>query len=67
LLEQILSGALRGGEVINERRLADQLDVSRTPLRDALKRLEGEGLLFRSADRVLTIRLVTVGDYMKPG
>jgi len=64
LLEQILSGTLRGGEVINERRLADQLDVSRTPLRDALKRLEGEGLLCRSADRVLTIRLVTVGDYM---
>ena len=45
LRELILEGRLRGGERISELPLAAQLDVSRTPLRLALARLEHEGLL----------------------
>lgn len=48
LLERLLSGELEPSARINESKLATQLGVSRTPLREALLRLEFEGLL-RSA------------------
>ena len=44
LLKQlIISGQIGPGTVINERSFSNILDVSRTPLRDALKILESEG------------------------
>jgi DNA-binding GntR family transcriptional regulator len=45
LREAILSGDLRPGEPLPQGQLADQLRVSRIPLRDALRRLETEGLV----------------------
>ncbi len=45
LREAILSGELRPGERLLQEQLADQLRVSRIPLRDALRRLEAEGLV----------------------
>lgn len=45
LLHRILSGQLEPGVRINESRLAQELSVSRTPLREALLWLEFEGLL----------------------
>jgi DNA-binding GntR family transcriptional regulator len=45
LREAILSGDLRPGERLRQEPLADQLRVSRIPLRDALRRLETEGLV----------------------
>ena len=39
----ILHRELSGGEVLVEGRLAERLQMSRTPLREALLRLEGEG------------------------
>jgi DNA-binding GntR family transcriptional regulator len=42
---QILSGAFRGGELISEGEVANALDMSRTPVREAFLRLEAEGLL----------------------
>ncbi|KAG1316865.1 hypothetical protein G6F63_015896 [Rhizopus arrhizus] len=47
LLDQIVSRRIPAGEVLEERRLADELDVSRTPLRAAMNRLLGEGMLER--------------------
>lgn len=44
----ILDGSLRPGERIIEQRLAKQLDVSRTPVREALHKLERENLVARS-------------------
>lgn len=44
----ILSGALPPGEQIREESLAEQCGVSRTPVRDALRRLESELLVRRS-------------------
>lgn len=41
----ILSGALKGGERIPEEQLAQQFGVSRTPIREALKRLAEYGLV----------------------
>ncbi len=41
----IIEGKLRPGERINENDLAEFLGCSRTPLRDALKALQGEGLI----------------------
>ena len=40
LEDMIFSGQLRGGSVLTERKLAEALDVSRTPLRDALLMLK---------------------------
>lgn len=45
LKKLILSGKLRPAERVAESRLADLLGVSRTPLREALMKLEKEGLV----------------------
>lgn len=45
LREAIVSGRLKPGERIKEIPLAHQLDVSRGPIRDALRLLEHDGLL----------------------
>ena len=41
----ILSGIIKPGEVIDEKAIAAQLDVSRTPVREAVKRLSDEHLV----------------------
>jgi len=41
----ILSGEIRGDEKIPEEKVAQQFGVSRTPIREALKRLEEYGLI----------------------
>lgn len=41
----ILSGIIKPGEVIDEKAIAAQLDVSRTPVREAVKRLSDERLV----------------------
>lgn len=64
VLADILASRLRGGTVIQERKLATQLGISRSPMRDALKRLEGEGLLVRLTERLLTVRVITLEDYL---
>jgi len=45
LRERILSGELAEGEIIRQESLADEYDVSRMPIREALKRLDAEGLV----------------------
>lgn len=47
LREKILSGELQGGTRLFEVPLAELLDISRTPVREALSRLTEEGLLDR--------------------
>lgn len=54
----ILSGALKGGEKIPEISIADQLNVSRTPVREAIRKLAEYGLVIlkpRSYAQVATI------------
>lgn len=45
LREEILSGRLRPGQALSENEIAHRLGVSRTPVREAIIRLENEGLL----------------------
>lgn len=46
--EMIMSGELAPGDALGEESLADRCGVSRTPVRDALRRLEAEMLVTRS-------------------
>jgi DNA-binding GntR family transcriptional regulator len=55
LFEAIQSGRLPPGSRIRETELTDWLQMSRTPLRDALQRLEGEGLLRHESHRGIVI------------
>lgn len=62
ILDLILSRQLRGGTVVQERALAKQLSLSRTPVREAINRLEGQDLLRRTSPRVLMVNTITVQD-----
>jgi DNA-binding GntR family transcriptional regulator len=64
VLGMILTHELPGGSVIQERKLAESMGISRTPMRDALGRLEGEGLLVRLTHRLLAVRVITLEDYL---
>lgn len=57
--EMILDGRLPAGDRINEVRLAAQLGVSRTPLREALSRLITEGALQDLPRRGVFVRPLT--------
>jgi len=55
LLERIISGAIRYGDAISIKKIAAELSVSSMPVREAVKRLEFEGVVTikpRSACRV---------------
>ena len=53
--QQIGSGALRPGQKVTERGLAEQLSVSPTPVREAIRRLEQDGLIERLGPRTVVI------------
>jgi DNA-binding GntR family transcriptional regulator len=55
LKQAILSGELKTGQPLVETSLATWCQVSRTPIREALRRLEQDGLIERS-DRGLVVR-----------
>ncbi|WP_157982091.1 GntR family transcriptional regulator [Oceanicella sp. SM1341] len=64
ILDMILGGRAHPGELITERRLAEALEMSRTPVRDALLMLEAEGLLIRQGSRGLQVKQMRIEDYM---
>lgn len=47
----LLGGSLQPGDQLTEERMAQITGVSRTPVREAVRRLEGEMLLVRSASK----------------
>ncbi len=51
LLEAVISGKLASGTIVSEVSLAKQLDVSRTPVHDALRQLSKDGLVEQRAGR----------------
>lgn len=61
LRSQIVSGELIGGTKLRASHLAEQLNVSRTPISEALIKLEGEGLLVRDKSG-FTIRSFALSD-----
>lgn len=55
MIAAFLSGQFRGGEELSEAALAAQFQVSRTPVREALRRLEAEGLVVNVVNRQATV------------
>ncbi|MBR2937423.1 MAG: GntR family transcriptional regulator [Oscillospiraceae bacterium] len=66
LEEDIITGVYPQGEILTELRLVEQLGVSRTPIREALRRLEQERLIAESGKGsvVLGITLEDLVDLM---
>jgi DNA-binding GntR family transcriptional regulator len=64
LMGMLLSGELAPNEVVTERQIALQLGISRTPLREAVRRLEGERLLERQRTGALVVRALPIEEYM---
>ena len=60
--DMIVEGQLQAGARVHEGRLCEQLGISRTPLREALKVLAGEGLVDLSPNRGAIVREVTPKD-----
>ena len=64
LSNQIESGALIPGSLINVRRLTEKLNVSRTPLREALAQLEIQGLVSILPQRGVLINVLMYEDLL---
>lgn len=62
LRARVLSGELRPGAEFSESELADQLSMSKTPVREALGRLVAEGLIEAFPRRGYRVTPVTVKD-----
>lgn len=60
LRSQIIRGDLKPGLHLSQRDLAENLQVSRTPLREALQRLEVEGLVVGQANRGMYVAPVSL-------
>ena len=62
LRDRIFAGELMPGTFLDEARLAEQLSISRTPLREALKVLTAEGLVRHEPRRGCFVNEVTAQD-----
>src|SRR4030095_9829739 len=62
LRDRIFAGELMPGTFLDEARLAEQLQISRTPLREALKVLTAEGLVRHEPRRGCFVNQVTEQD-----
>jgi DNA-binding GntR family transcriptional regulator len=58
----IINADLQPGEIVSQVQLAAKLNVSRTPLREALRRLQSEGLLEGDFNRRLRVVPLTIAD-----
>ena len=58
----ILDGSYKDGDYLVETRLADELQVSRTPIREALKQLELEGLAMSMPNRGVIVKAISQSD-----
>lgn len=65
LLGWIMEGELRPGEKLLDKELAEHLGVSRTPVREALRRLEDKGLVESAANRWTRVSEVSIDEPVK--
>ncbi len=56
ILNLILNGTIKSGERLNEFELAARLKISRGPVREAFRALEGTGLLYSTKNRGVFVR-----------
>ncbi len=61
VIHHIRTGQLQPGEWINVEKLARQLSVSPTPLRESLPRLEAEGFVVKNANRGFSVASLVGG------
>ncbi|AOL17155.1 GntR family transcriptional regulator [Sulfolobus sp. A20] len=57
ILEFVVSGKYRPGSILKEEELASLLNISRTPIREALVRLEKEGIIVKNGKSYSVIPL----------
>ncbi|RQZ19155.1 GntR family transcriptional regulator [Burkholderia sp. Bp9031] len=62
LREMIINGELQAGERLVERDLAEHFGISRIPMREAIQRLEREGLLDIFRNRGAVVRMLSAAD-----
>lgn len=62
LLEEITGFRIRSGSPLSENRIAGQLGISRTPVREALQRLEKEGLVKRTDNARFAVSQLTAAE-----
>lgn len=62
LKEAILSNKLKGSQAISEMAVAKKLEISRSPLREAMRELEQEGLIVSYPDRGSFVTALTPYD-----
>ena len=60
--EAVLLGELEPGRIVTQGELVDLLDVTRAPLREALRRLQNEGLIAAEPNRRVRIAPLTIDD-----
>lgn len=60
LLGEITGFRIRSGAPLSENRIAGQLGISRTPVREALQRLEKEGLVKRTDNSRFAVSQLTI-------
>lgn len=63
LREFILDRKITAGSTLLEGKIAEELGISRTPMREALGRLSGEGLLVRRDARSYSVRSIDTKEY----
>jgi len=59
--ELVITGELAAGEQLRQRDLAQRFGVSQTPVREAMRRLESEGLLVSDTHRGFTVAAPELG------
>lgn len=62
LKEAIIDGTLRPGQLLSENRIAASLNVSRTPVREAIRSLEAENLVQILQGRKIIVSIPTLKD-----
>lgn len=65
LRDMILAGELPTGSPLQEKRMADRLGVSRTPVREAIARLASDGLVSREAGQTPAVRRLGVDEFIE--
>jgi DNA-binding GntR family transcriptional regulator len=64
LRERIMNGSLPPGTTLKQEQLALEFGLSTTPLREAIRRLESEGLVTTSAHREVLVSQVALADLL---
>ena len=62
LREAILNGALAPGRIVSQVQIARELGVSRTPLREAMRMLQRDGLVTGEANRMVRVTTFSIED-----